>query len=66
MGHITNPPPSPPKGKGPERLSHKADRAYKSRETYKPYKPYKPSSPFGGIEGGLGMALVATLPEPCQ
>ena len=66
MGHITNPPPSPPQGRGAERLSHKAYRAYKSRETYKPYKPYKPSSPFGGIEGGLGMALAATLPEPCR
>ena len=57
--------PHPPLG-GAERLSHKANRAYKSRETYKPYKPYKPSSPFGGIEGGLGMALVVTFPEPCR
>ena len=31
-----------------------------------PINPISHSSPFGGIEGGLGMALAATLPEPCR
>ena len=54
MGHITEPPPTPPQARGAVRLSHKAYKAfktYKSYMTYKSYKTYKPS-PLRGTEGG--------------
>ena len=35
MGHITHPPPTPPRGRGAERLYHKAYKAYKAYKTYK-------------------------------
>ena len=31
-----------------------------------PISPISLPPPFGGIEGGLGMALAATFPEPCR
>ena len=49
MGHITDPPPTPPQGRGAVRLSHKAYKTYKSYKSYKTYKP----SPLRGDCGGL-------------
>ena len=46
MGHITDPPPTPPQGRGGERLSHKAYKSYKS---HKPYKTYKPPLSWGTV-----------------
>ena len=60
MGHITDPPPAPPQGRGAVRLSHKAYKAYKTYKSYMTYKPYmayksymtyKSSSPLWGTEG---------------
>ena len=51
MGHITDPPPTPPQGRGALRLSHKTYKTYKSHKNYKPYKPLFP--PLGGTEGAL-------------
>ena len=50
MGHITDPPPTPPQGREAVRLSHKTDKTYKSHKTYKAYKPLFP--PWGD-RGGL-------------
>ena len=41
MTHITDPPPTPPQGRGAVRLSCKAYKTYKSYKSYKPYKPHK-------------------------
>ena len=61
MGHITyqygpyyKPSPAPPRGRGAERLSHKAYKTHKSYKSHKTYKHTKNTPPpLGGIEGGL-------------
>ena len=54
MGHITHPPPTPPQGRGAERLYYMVYKTYKTHKTHKPYtinKPFIP--PLGGTEGGF-------------